>query len=141
ARGPIATMGAASWRTCDRALAAFEGVTLCIGTVPARLVETLSAVQAVLPGAVVAGSAGLGALRALIANADAGGLPDALERLRAGVGEVDGAVIVERAPRSIRERLDPWGPVAAPALTVMRALKANSAPRGVLPPRRFAGRL
>ena len=141
AHGTIETMGASFWRTYDRALAAFEGVTLRIGTVPARLVETLGAVQAVLPGASVAGSAGLGALRVLIANADAGGLPGALEQLRAGVGEVDGAVIVERAPRSIRERLDPWGPVAAPALTVMRALKREFDSRGVLNPGRFVGGL
>jgi glycolate oxidase FAD binding subunit len=141
AHGTIETMGASFWRTYDRAVAGFEGVTLRIGTVPARLVETLGAVQAALPGAAVAGSAGLGALRALIAHADAGALPGALERLRATVGEVDGSVIVERGPRSVREQLDPWGPVPAPALALMRALKTEFDPRGVLNPGRFVGGL
>jgi glycolate oxidase FAD binding subunit len=141
AHGTTETMGASFWRTYDRALAGFDGVTLRIGTVPARLVEALGAVQAVLPGAAMAGAAGLGALRALITHADAATLLGALERLRATVGEVDGAVIVERAPRAIRERLDPWGPVPAPALTLMRAIKTEFDPRGVLNPGRFVAGL
>jgi len=114
---------------------------LRIGTVPARLMAMLGAVQAVLPGAAVAGAAGVGALRALVTHADAGVLGAALERLRATVGEVGGGVIVERAPRAVRERLDPWGPVPAPALQAMRALKHEFDPRGVLNPGRFVGGL
>jgi len=141
AHGTTETMGTSFWRTYDRALAGFEGVTLRIGTVPTRLVEILGVVQAVLPGAAVAGSAGLGALRALITHADGTALVGALARLRATVGEVDGAVIVERAPRAVRERLDPWGPVPAPAMAMMRAIKAEFDPRGVLNPGRFVGGL
>src|SRR5206468_561323 len=139
APGAVQTMGASFWKTYDRALAGFDGVTLRIGTVPARLVETLGAVQAVLPGAAVAGAAGLGALRALVTHADVSVLLPPLERLRATVGEVGGGVTVERAPRALRERLDPWGPVPAPALAVMRAIKTEFDPRGVLNPGRFVG--
>jgi glycolate oxidase FAD binding subunit len=141
AQGAVETMGAAFWKTYDRALAGFDGVTLRIGTVPARLVQTLGAVQAVLPGAAVAGAAGLGALRALVTHADASALLGPLERLRATVGEVGGGVIIERAPRALRERLDPWGPVPAPALAIMRALKTQFDPRGVLNAGRFVGGL
>jgi glycolate oxidase FAD binding subunit len=141
AHGTVETMGASFWRTYDRALAGFDGIVLRIGTLPARLVETLGAVQAVLPGAAMAGSAGLGALRALITHADAAALVDPLEHLRATVSEVGGSVIVERAPRAVRERLDPWGPVPAPALAVMRAIKAEFDPRGVLNAGRFVGGL
>ena len=141
AHGTFETMGASFWRTYDRALGAFDGVTLRIGTVPARLVETLGAVQAVLPDAAVAGSAGLGALRALVTHTDAAALARALERLRATLGDIDGAVVVERASRALREGLDPWGEVAAPALAVMRALKTEFDPRGVLNPGRFVGGL
>jgi glycolate oxidase FAD binding subunit len=141
AHGSVQTMGTSFWRTYDRALAGFDGVVLRVGTVPMRLVETLGAVQAVLPGAAVAGAAGVGALRALVTHADASALAPALERLRATVARVDGGVVVERAPRALRERLDPWGPVPAPALDVMRALKAEFDPRGVLNPGRFAGGL
>jgi glycolate oxidase FAD binding subunit len=141
AHGTTETMGASFWRTYDRALAGFDGVMLRIATVPARLVEALGAVQAVLPGAATAGAAALGALRALITHADAATLVGALERLRATVGAVDGAVIVERAPRSLRERLDPWGPIPAPSLAVMRAIKTEFDPSGVLNPGRFVGGL
>src|SRR5262249_11390089 len=131
AHGTVETMGASFWRTYDRALAGFDGVVLRIGTVPARLVETLGAARAVLPGAAMGGAAGVGALRALMTHVDAAALGEPLERLRAAVSEVGGSVIVERAPRAVRERLDPWGPVPAPALAVMRAIKAEFDPRGV----------
>jgi glycolate oxidase FAD binding subunit len=141
AHGTVETMGASFWRTYDRALAGFDGVVLRIGTVPTRLVETLGAVQAALPGAAVAGAAGFGALRGLVARPEAAVLAPALERLRAATGEVGGGVIVERAPRALRERIDPWGPVPAPALAVMRAIKAEFDPRGILNPGRFVGGL
>jgi glycolate oxidase FAD binding subunit len=141
AHGTVETMGASFWKTYDRVLAGFDGVVLRIGTVPARLMAMLGAVQAVLPGAALAGAAGVGALRALITHADSGVLGAALERLRATVGEIGGGVIIERAPRALRERLDPWGPVSAPALQTMRALKQEFDPRGVLNPGRFVGGL
>ncbi len=141
AHGTVQTMGASFWRTYDRALAGFDGVVLGIGTLPTRLVETVGALGAALPGAGVAGAAGLGALRALVTHADASTLAPALERLRATTAEVGGGVVVERAPRALRERLDPWGPVPAPALAVMRALKAEFDPRGILNPGRFVANL
>jgi len=141
AHGSVETMGASFWKSYDRALAGFEGVALRIGTVPGRLVDILGAVQAMLPGAAVAGAAGVGALRALISHADAGALLAPLERLRATLAEVGGGVIVERAPRAVRERLDPWGPIPAPALEVMRAMKKEFDPRAILNPGRFVGGL
>src|SRR5437899_329578 len=48
AQGTVQTMGASFWKTYDRALVGFDGVVLRIGSVPARLVETLGAVQALL---------------------------------------------------------------------------------------------
>jgi len=140
-QGTVQTMGASFWKTYDRALAGFDGVVLRIGSVPARLVETLGAVEALLPGAAVAGAAGLGALRALVTHADAAALRTPLERLRATVAEVGGGVIVERGPRALRERVDPWGPVPPPAMAVMRAIKAEFDPRAVLNPGRFVGGL
>jgi glycolate dehydrogenase FAD-binding subunit len=141
AQGTVQTMGASFWKTYDRALAGFDGVVLRIGSVPARLVETLGAVQALLPGAAVTGAAGLGALRVLVTHADATALRAPLERLRATVAEVGGGVIIERGPRALRERIDPWGPVPAPALAVMRAIKTEFDPRAVLNPGRFVGGL
>lgn len=141
ARGSVDTMGASFWTSYDHLLATAGGVILRLGTVPARLVDTLGAIHAALPGAMVGGAAGAGALRAVVATADAATLVAALERLRATVADVGGGVIVERAPRALRERVDPWGPVAAPALAVMRALKGEFDPRGVLNPGRFVDKL
>ena len=57
------------------------------------------------------------------------------------VAEVGGAVIIERGPRALRERIDPWGAVPPPALAVMRAIKTEFDPRAVLNPGRFVGGL
>ena len=137
AHGTLVTTGASFWKTYDRALASFDGSVLRVATVPTRLVEALGTIQATLPGAAVAGAAGLGVLRALVSQPDVAEFAGALERLRGMVAQVGGSVIVERAPRALRERLDPWGPVPAPALAVMRAIKTEFDPRGVLNPGRF----
>jgi glycolate oxidase FAD binding subunit len=137
--GTVETMGASFWKTYDHVLADAAGVTLRIGTVPARLVDTLGVIQAVLPGAMVGGAAGVGALRAVVGATEPPALANALQRLRAAVADVDGGVIVERAPRALREHVDPWGPVPAPALGVMQALKSEFDARGVLNPGRFVG--
>jgi glycolate oxidase FAD binding subunit len=141
AHGEIQTMGASFWRTYDRALGGPGGVGLRVATLPTRLVETLGTLQAALPGAALAGAAGLGVLRASVSHADATSLGTALERLRDALADVDGGVTIERAPRALREGLDPWGPVPAPALDVMRAIKSEFDPRNILNPGRFVARL
>jgi glycolate oxidase FAD binding subunit len=141
AGGRVETMGTSVWRAYDRAQAAPGGVRLRIGTVPARLAETHAATRRAFPTAAVAGCAALGALRARVEVADAGALARGLERLRAVVADVEGGVVVERAPRALRETLDPWGPVPGPALAVMRAIKQEFDPLGVLNPGRFVGGL
>jgi glycolate oxidase FAD binding subunit len=112
-------------------------VTLRIGTVPSRLAATLTETRSALAGATVAGCAGLGALRARVDGADVAALARGVERLRAFVADVDGGVVIERGPRSVREAIDPWGPVPPPALAVMRALKQAFDPTDVLNPGRF----
>jgi glycolate oxidase FAD binding subunit len=141
ARGRFETMGTSFWRVYDRALATPGATVLRIGTVPARLAATLAEARAALDGVAVAGCAALGALRARVELADVDAIAGGVERLRASVAEVDGGVIVERAPRALREKLDPWGPVPAPALEVMRAIKREFDPGGVLNPGRFVGGL
>jgi glycolate oxidase FAD binding subunit len=50
-------------------------------------------------------------------------------------------VVIERGPAELKARVDPWGPVAAPALELMRALKAELDPQRTLNPGRFVGAL
>jgi glycolate oxidase FAD binding subunit len=134
-------MGTSVWRAYDRTLAAPGGVTLRIGTVPSRLAATYAEARAALEGAAVAGCAALGALRARVDGGDPTALARGLERLRAFVADVDGGVVVERGSRALREAVDAWGPVPAPALAVMRAIKSEFDPTGVLNPGRFVGGL
>lgn len=139
--GRLETMGMSFWRTYDRTLAAPGGVTLRVGTVPARLAATFAETRAVLEGAAVAGCAALGALRARVDGGDTAALTRGIERLRAFVADVDGGVVIERGPRAVREAIDPWGPVPPPALAVMRKIKHEFDPTGVLNAGRFVGGL
>ena len=54
-----------------------------------------------------------------------------------------GTAIVEHCPRSVKERIDVWdgGTLGAGELAVMRRIKANFDPAGILNPGRFIGRL
>ena len=54
---------------------------------------------------------------------------------------MDGGVVIERGPRAVREAIDPWGPVPPPALAVMRKIKHEFDPTGVLNAGRFVGGL
>jgi glycolate oxidase FAD binding subunit len=52
-----------------------------------------------------------------------------------------GSVVIERGPAALRARIDPWGPVPAPALRLMRALKQEFDPERTLNPGRFVASL
>ena len=54
-----------------------------------------------------------------------------------------GTAVVEHCPRSVKERIDVWdgGNMGAGELAVMRRIKANFDPAGILNPGRFIGRL
>jgi glycolate oxidase FAD binding subunit len=139
--GRLDTMGMSFWRVYDRVLGAPGQTSLRVGTVPARLAATLAEARSALAGAALAGCAGLGALRARVDTGDIAALARGIERLRAFVADVDGGVIIERGPRALREVVDAWGPVPAPALEVMRAIKREFDPTGVLNAGRFVGGL
>ena len=49
--------------------------------------------------------------------------------------------MVERAPLYLKSAADVWGPIPESVLAVMRRLKAEFDPRGVLNPGRFVGGL
>jgi glycolate oxidase FAD binding subunit len=135
--GRSESLGGSFWHLYDRTLAAPGGATLRIGTVPSRLAVTLAEIRSAFGDAAVTGCAALGALRARVDGGDATALASGIERLRALVADGDGGVVIERGPRALRAAIDPWGPVPAPALVVMRAIKHTFDPTGVLNPGRF----
>jgi glycolate oxidase FAD binding subunit len=122
-------------------------VTLRVGTLPNVLAESVTGLERALtdvaPSATLAvtGSAVVGALRAELTGA---GLEEAtafVSRARALVEPVAGSVIIDRAPIAVRRAVDPWGPVAPEPLALMRALKKEFDPDGILNPGRFVGGL
>jgi glycolate oxidase FAD binding subunit len=61
--------------------------------------------------------------------------------LREGLAAEAGSLVVERASLGLKRAADVWGPVPETALAVMKRLKAEFDPRGVLNPGRFVGGL
>lgn len=89
------------------------------------------------------GEAGNGVLRA----AGQGGVSptawakEIVEPLRDGLAAEGGSLVVERAPVELKRAADVWGPIPEPALTVMKRLKGEFDPNGILNPGRFVGGL
>lgn len=82
--------------------------------------------------------AGHGLIEAQI-EGPAEALVEAVANLREDAVARQGSLVVTSAPNDLLVRLDPWGPV--PALDVMRALKQNFDPNGILNPGRYVGGL
>ena len=140
--GRVETMGPAFWRTYDRMLAGTGDTRLRITTLASRTAATLAEAGAALAGAdgtVMTACMPLGVLRVAVGQGDPELLAGAVERLRAFVAGDGGSVVIERGSVALRTRVDPWGPVAPPALELMRALKVELDPQRTLNPGRFVG--
>jgi glycolate oxidase FAD binding subunit len=138
----VETVGPAFWRTYDRTLAETGSTLLRVATLTSRLSPTLSAIRGALGAEmpfIVTACAPLGVLRVAIDGGEPERLGEAIERLRGFVAEDEGSVVIERAPLAVRTRVDPWGPVAAGALELMRTLKREFDPGRSLNPGRFVG--
>jgi glycolate oxidase FAD binding subunit len=91
------------------------------------------------------GEAGGGVIRAALRTREDAGAPaatwlaGAVAGLRASLAPEGGSLVVECAPRAVKDALDVWGPVAPEALAVMRRLKSEFDPAGILNPGRFVG--
>jgi len=60
--------------------------------------------------------------------------------LRQAVASLGGTTVVEAAPAALKERLDVWGEPGTD-FPLMRSLKEQFDPQGILNPGRFLGRL
>lgn len=143
AGGDVAPEPDAFWATYDRAMSAGKGIRLKVATLPAELVTTARALDDALTAegaeATIAGCCPLGVLEVGLPAGAAPVVERLLERLRASVGARGGSVVVQAGPRALRERVDPWGAVEPAGLDLMRALKREFDPGGVLNPGRFVG--
>ena len=137
------------WSRLGAALAG--PVTLKLAGEPARIGHWVRQLEHVARdggvGLIAVGEAGSGVLRAALRAPGGDGLPSgtwlagAVAGLRAALAPEGGSLVVERAPRAVKETLDVWGPVGPEVLDVMRRLKHEFDPAGILNPGRFAGGL
>ncbi|HLL67471.1 MAG TPA: FAD-binding oxidoreductase [Micromonosporaceae bacterium] len=122
------------WRDGDVGLK----LTAPLSRVPALLAATAAIRQRSGVALGVRGSAGTGVLYAGLPGAtDPATAALVVETLRAEATEGGGHAVVLTAPRSVRERVDLWGPV--PGLALMRRVKERFDPDGRLAPGRFVG--
>ena len=110
-----------------------------------RLSVPLSDVQAVFEktlldhmNSVAAADIGAGIIR--LSFADDGQVVDQIARLRASAAEVNGTVMIEKAPTGVRQAADAWGNVGSTA-DIMRSVKAKFDPQSLLNPGKFVLRL
>ena len=113
------------------------GVTGKFSVLPSQLAEFCAMVREVaLAWSLVAQAPGVGHVRLEGGPGDA--LVGALEQLRAGLEARGGTLVLLRCPQDVKSRLDVWGS-AGDALPLMRRVKAQLDPVGILNPGRFVG--
>jgi glycolate oxidase FAD binding subunit len=143
--GRASEMGAGAW---SRLGGAVRGpVVLRLAGEPARLGHWMVTLAHVARdgGAdlVTVGEAGGGVIRAALTARGGDGVPavtwlaGAVAGLRASLAPEGGSLVVERASRALKDAVDVWGPVAPDALAIMRRLKQEFDPAGILNPGRF----
>lgn len=143
----VRAVDAAFWRRYAAMQEPGRGVGFRVTTLVSRLADTLAEIErataASAPGASasVCGCATLGALRARVMGADVPAAARLIERLRAFLAPDGGSVVVEHGSLALRTAVDPWGVVEPGQLALMRKIKHEFDPAGVLNPGRFVGGL
>ncbi|MBI4588773.1 MAG: FAD-binding oxidoreductase [Candidatus Rokubacteria bacterium] len=144
--GRVATGDAGFWSRLGAPLAESD-LVLKIATLSSETTALTGELERLAAGlgaaARVVGEAGNGLLHAgVTGNLTAEAWDNrVVAPLRERVTPAGGSVVVERAPRELKERLDVWGPVEAGVRAIMKRLKTEFDPRGVLNPGRFVGRI
>jgi glycolate oxidase FAD binding subunit len=66
---------------------------------------------------------------------------ETVRRLRAAASAAGGSLVIERCPPDLKRRLDVFGDVPVPSFHLMRRIKQQFDPKGILSPGRHLGRL
>jgi glycolate oxidase FAD binding subunit len=132
-------------RVRDFALAAEAEVILRANFLISKQAEILGAYESMAKAAGVPcafiGHVGNGILRCYVpgdAAAKTAVLVDLIARFTAEAAKREGNLVVEAAPRALKEKVDVWGQPRSDTV-VMRRLKEKVDPAGVLNPGRFVG--
>jgi glycolate oxidase FAD binding subunit len=141
--------GAVAWSdirdVLDRTVGAADRLVVKIGVPIGRTTAFVAKAEELLHRqgwrGVVTAHAGSGVVRAAC-SLPAGAAPepvrDGLEVLRREAEAAEGSLVVEAAPVAVKRHLDAWGS-SGEAIAVMRRLKVEFDPRGLLNPGRFVG--
>jgi glycolate dehydrogenase FAD-binding subunit len=137
-------LAAEFWPRLSRALDA--PVLVKLAGEPARLVAWLERIEREVSTAGLTisavGEARSGVIYAALAGPLTGpALTRLVEPLREGLAPESGSLVIERVPAPLKPACDVWGPLPPGALAIMRRLKQELDPGGVLNPGRFVGRL
>jgi len=147
AGGTLTPLADGFWAGYERAMAPDGGVRLAIATLASKVAETAAEIEQAVgdecSGArpTITACAPVGSLRAWCLDADPRRMSAVVERLRQSVAPVGGSVVIQKAPAAVRAAVDPWGPIDAGPLALMRGLKDEFDPKRVLNPGRFVGGL
>ena len=139
------TIASSVWGSLDAAL--HGRVILRLSCEPRRLLFWLGEVERRSTraglGASIVGQAGNGVLQAALQGDVSRGVlgNDLLEPLREELRAEGGSVVVESAPPELKGGLDVWGPVSPESFAIMKRLKQEFDPNGILNPGRFVGGL
>jgi len=115
------------------------GVTGKFSVLPSQLAEFCAMVREVaLAWSLVAQALGVGHVRLEGGGGPGDALVGALEQLRADLEARGGTLVLLRCPQDVKSRLDVWGS-PGDALPLMRRVKAQLDPVGILNPGRFVG--
>jgi glycolate oxidase FAD binding subunit len=122
-------------------------VVLKVAALPAEAAALCGEIQQLAAGigmaAGIVGEAGNGVLHVALSGTLSAAEWESrvIAPLRGRVAPVGGSVVVERAPREVKERLDVWGPVEPATLALMNRLKGEFDPLGTLNPGRYVDRI
>jgi glycolate oxidase FAD binding subunit len=136
------------WSRYEAAFRTAAGdVVLLVGTLPSRYGETITEIERQVEALgspahpTVAGCMASGTLRVRLTGVPIAASTRLVSRLREFVGAVNGSVVLHAGPPDVRTQVDPWGPVEPAALDVMRRIKHEFDPTGVLNAGRFVAGL
>ena len=113
---------------------------LCKATaLPSRLPALIEAFEAVGGSPSVIALPTVGILRASWPTVD--DVEDTVRGVRDATAGVGGSLVIEVCPRDLKRRLDVFPDVSGPSFDLMRRVKREFDPAGILSPGRFLGRL
>jgi glycolate oxidase FAD binding subunit len=128
------------WESVGRLSSTADTVLSCKATaLPTRIPSLIESLEAVGGPPRILGLPTIGVLYASWTDLD--DAEETVRRLRAAASAAGGSLVIERCPPDLKRRLDVFGDVPVPSFHLMRRIKQQFDPKGILSPGRHLGRL